>query len=153
MGPFLKFCDRCLPRRASSSDGFSTLCGSLALFVNFSSSLPSSPFEKATLRDKVYILYAPQEIPRSPLSSLLSLSPPSAPTCLALFSFLRSLQGFRSGGEVTFDNSPFSLALFSFAPLGRVSPSCQCLSLSFSIGIRSDAPLPLRLSNPSSSSQ
>ena len=57
------------------------------------------------------------------------------------------------GGEVTFDNSPFSLALFSFAPLGRVSPSCQRLSLSFSIGIRSDAPLPLRLSNPSSSSQ
>ena len=79
MGPFLKFCDRCLRRAFSSSDGFSTLCGSLALFVNFSSSLPSSPFEKATLRDKVYILYAPQEIPRSPLSSLLSLSPPSLP--------------------------------------------------------------------------
>ena len=131
---------------SAATGGFSTLCGSLALFVNFSSSLPSSPFEKATLRDKVYILYAPQEIPRSPLSSLLSLSPPSlSPTCLALFSFLRSLQGFRSGGGVTFDNSPFSLALFSFAPLGRFSPSCQRLSLSFSIGIRSDAPLPLRL--------
>ena len=65
----MKFCDRLPP----STKPLFTLCGSPALFVNFSSSSPSLPIGKGGDADKVYILYASHAIPLlCPLAALPS---------------------------------------------------------------------------------
>ena len=86
-GAILKFCDRLPPSPPPSKKPLFTLCGSPALFVNFSSSLPIG---KGGDADKVYILSASHAIPLLLLLPPLPLSRSPSPTSWQCFpSYIR----------------------------------------------------------------
>ena len=88
-GAILKFCDRLPPSPPPSKKPLFTLCGSPALFVNFSYS-SSLPIGKGGDADKVYILSASHAIPLLLLLPPLPLSRSPSPTSWQCFpSYIR----------------------------------------------------------------